>query len=310
MNLPAYITHSDCLRHEMGPGHPECPQRMEIINDRLLMLGLLDGLEQRDAPLATDEQLERVHTRAHLDAVTAASPAAGYAMIDADTSMNAHSLLAARRAAGAAVLATDLVLGGDAPTAFCNVRPPGHHATRESAMGFCLFNNVAVGMRHALDHHGLGRVALVDFDVHHGNGSEDVFAGDDRVLMCGSFQRALYPYSGDPPLAANMINVPLEPYSTGDAMRSAVEQHWLPALEAFRPQLLFISAGFDAHREDELATLGWVESDYAWVTERLMEVAARHCQGRVVSCLEGGYALEALARSVATHVKILAGMSA
>ncbi|CAN5428143.1 histone deacetylase family protein [soil metagenome] len=310
MNLPVYITHADCLRHEMGAGHPECPERVAIINDRLLMLGLLDGLDSREAPLVTDEQLMRVHSPAHLATITAASPARGHAVLDADTCMNPFSLEAARRAAGAAVLATDLVASGAAPTAFCNVRPPGHHATRDTAMGFCLFNNVAVGMAHALEQHGIERVALIDFDVHHGNGSEAMFAGDPRVLMCGTFQRALYPYSGDPPLADNMVNVPLAPYSSGDALRAAVEQHWMPALDAFRPQMLFISAGFDAHRDDELAMLGWVESDYTWVTERLVEVAARHCQGRIVSCLEGGYALDALARSVAAHVKVLAGMSA
>ncbi len=310
MRPPAYISHPDCLRHEMGAGHPECPQRLEAIHDRLLMLGLLDGMATYDAPAASDAQLSRVHTPAHVAAIAAAVPDHGHARLDADTCMNPHSLQAARRAAGAAVLATDLVACGDAPVAFCSVRPPGHHATRERAMGFCLFNNVAVGMAQALEVHRLERVALIDFDVHHGNGSEDIFAGDPRVLMCGTFQQALYPYSGDPPLASNMVNVPLAPYSAGDAMRAAVEQHWLPALDAFRPQLLFVSAGFDAHRDDDLAMLGWTEADYTWVTERLVEVAAHHCGGRIVSCLEGGYALEALARSVAAHVKVLAGMSA
>jgi acetoin utilization deacetylase AcuC-like enzyme len=216
-------------------------------------------------------------------------------------------LSAAWHAAGAAVLAAELVARGEAASAFCNVRPPGHHATRHAAMGFCFFNNVAVGIAHALAECGISRVALVDFDVHHGNGSEDIFAGDDRVLMVSTFQRGLYPFSGEEALGPNSCNVPLEPRSGGDALRAAVTRHWLPALETFRPEMIFVSAGFDAHRDDDMGRLGWVEADYTWLTRQIMDVAARHAGGRIVSMLEGGYALPALARSVAAHVRVLMG---
>jgi acetoin utilization deacetylase AcuC-like enzyme len=221
--------------------------------------------------------------------------------------MNAHTLTAARHAAGAVVLATDLVISRKVQSAFCAVRPPGHHATRDAAMGFCFFNNVAVGIRHAQRVHGLERIALIDFDVHHGNGSEDILAGDPEVLMCSTFQQGLYPFLGDAPMGPNMCNIPLAAYSRGEAMRDAVRENWLPALDAFRPQMIFISAGFDAHREDDMASLGWVDADYAWITARLVEVADRHSEQRIVSTLEGGYALDALARSVAAHVGVLIG---
>jgi acetoin utilization deacetylase AcuC-like enzyme len=219
------------------------------------------------------------------------------------------TLSAALHAAGAAVAATDDVLAGRARNAFCSVRPPGHHATRDETMGFCFFNNVAIAARHALDVHGLKRVAIIDFDVHHGNGTEDIIAGDERVLMCSYFQHPLYPYSGAVPKGTNMVNVPMAPYTRGPAVREAIEQQWLPALEAFRPEMVFISAGFDAHREDELGQMGLVEADYEWITRRLVEVANRHAQGRIVSCLEGGYHLSALARSVAAHVRVLADVA-
>jgi acetoin utilization deacetylase AcuC-like enzyme len=221
--------------------------------------------------------------------------------------MNPFTVRAALRAAGAAVQATDLVLTQGVPTAFCAVRPPGHHAERRTAMGFCFFNNVAVGIRHALEQHGLERVALIDFDVHHGNGSEDILQNDPRVLMCSIFETGLYPFSGENSTAGNMVNVGLPPRSGGLAFREAVESRWLPALEAFKPQLIYISAGFDGHREDDMGNLGLVEADYAWVTHRLMEVAKRHCQGRVISCLEGGYMLSSLGRSAGVHVKALIG---
>jgi len=309
--LPAYISHTDCARHEMGEHHPECPQRLSAIADALLARGLLDYLVPHDAPLATEAQLERAHSALHVRRMLDAAPASGYVQVDPDTCMNPHTMDAALRAAGAAVLATDLVLRGEVSSAFCAVRPPGHHAERDAAMGFCFFNNVAVGIRHALDVHGLSRVALVDFDVHHGNGSEDILAGDSRVLMCGIFEIGLYPFNGEHARglkdAPNMINVGLPPRSGSEAFRTAVTEHWLPALDRFRPELIYISAGFDAHREDDMGNLGLVDADYAWVTRQLMDLARRHCLGRIVSCLEGGYVLDPLARSVAAHVKVLVG---
>ncbi|WP_294638019.1 histone deacetylase family protein [uncultured Aquabacterium sp.] len=305
--LAAYITHADCARHEMGPQHPECPERLGAINDHLLVKGLLDYMLPYDAPLATEEQLGRAHSSLYVQELMAKAPTDGHLQVDPDTSMCQHTLKAALRAAGAAVQATDLVLAGEVPAAFCAVRPPGHHAERAAAMGFCFFNNVAVGIRHALDVHGLERVALIDFDVHHGNGSEDIFRGDARVLMCSIFEKGLYPFNGENATGPNMVNVGLPTRSGSDAFRDAVSTHWIPALDAFRPQLIYISAGFDAHREDDMGNLGLVEADYEWVTQQLVAVAKRHCQGRVISCLEGGYVLSPLARSAAAHVKALIG---
>ena len=219
--------------------------------------------------------------------------------------MNPGTWDAALRAAGAAVLATDLVAGGKAESAFCSVRPPGHHATRTRAMGFCIFNNVAVAAMHALEAHGLERVAIVDFDVHHGNGTEEIFEDDERVLMAGSFQHPFYPYSGTDHPARNMFNVPLPAGTGSQGFREAAERVWLPALDDFAPQMIFFSAGFDAHVEDDMAMLRLVDQDYAWVTERVKAIADRHARGRIVSLLEGGYALSALGRSVVQHLKVL-----
>ena len=305
--LPAFITHSDCAKHEMGAHHPECPERLGAINDMLLIKGLLDYMSPYDAPLATPEQLAHAHSSLYVSEIMAASPEEGYHKLDPDTDMNPHTVTAALRAAGAVVLATDLVVTGEAPSAFCCVRPPGHHAVRAAAMGFCFFNNVAVGIRHAFTHHGIERVALIDFDVHHGNGSEDIFRGDERVLMCSIFEQGIYPFTGDDAIGPNMVNVGLPSRSGGDAFRHAVSSHWLPALDTFRPEMIYISAGFDGHRDDDMGNLGLVEADYEWVTQRIMEVASRHCQGRVISCLEGGYMLSPLARSAAAHIKVLIG---
>ena len=305
--LSAYITHPDCARHEMGPHHPECPERLGAINDMLLTKGLLDYMAPYDAEPATVDQLERAHAALYVQELIAASPTEGYHHVDPDTSMNPHTLQAALRAAGAVVQATDLVLGGKAPSAFCNIRPPGHHAERDSAQGFCFFNNVAVGIRHELDVHGLQRVALIDFDVHHANGSEDILMGDERVLMCSIYEKGLFPDSGESHDGPNMVNVGLPARMGSDAFREAVLEQWLPALDAFAPQLIYISAGFDAHREDDMGNLALVEADYAWVTQQVMRLADRHCRGRVISCLEGGYALSALARSTAAHVRSLIG---
>lgn len=305
--LSAYITHPDCARHEMGPDHPECPERLAAINDMLLTKGLLDYMAPYDAKLATVEQIERAHASLYVKELFAASPTEGYFQVDPDTCLNPFTVQAALRAAGALVLATDLVLGGKAPSAFCNVRPPGHHAERDSAQGFCFFNNVTVGIRHALDAHGLERVALIDFDVHHANGSEDILRGDERVLMCSIYEKGLFPDSGEAHDGPNMVNVGLPSRVGSDAFREAVLDQWMPALEAFQPQLIYISAGFDAHREDDMGNLALVEADYAWVTQQVMRLADRHCRGRVISSLEGGYALSALARSTAAHVRSLIG---
>ncbi len=309
----AWFSHPDCRRHDMGAGHPECPARLDAIEDHLLATGLDVALVRREAPLAEHVDLAHAHASgylAELDEVLRDVEASGRPRaLDPDTTAGPGTRQAALRAAGAAVAATDLVLDGGAANAFCAVRPPGHHATRGEAMGFCFYNNVAVAARHALDVRGLQRVAIVDFDVHHGNGTEDIIAGDDRVLMVSIFQDRLYPFSGNAPLAGNMLNVPLPAYTRGPQVREVVQDQWLPRLEAFRPEMIFISAGFDAHREDDLGQLGLVEADYAWITRQLVDVAERHAQGRIVSCLEGGYALGALARSVAAHVRVLAGVS-
>jgi acetoin utilization deacetylase AcuC-like enzyme len=294
----------------MGAWHPERPERLTAIEDQLIASGIGQFLQRHEAPLATDEQLARVHPIEYVRAVRDAAPQEGTVHLDPDTAMNPFSLQAALRAAGAAVLATDLVLGGQVKGAFCGVRPPGHHACRARPMGFCIFNNVAVAACHALEAHGLERVAIIDFDVHHGNGTEDIFAGEPRVLMASTFQHPFYPYSGTEDPASNMVNVPLPAGAGSKQFRAAVSRAWLPALEGFRPQLVIISAGFDAHAEDDMAMLSLTDQDYAWVTHQIQAVADRHAGGRVVSMLEGGYALPALARSVVQHLRALSGIDA
>ncbi|WP_211243426.1 histone deacetylase family protein [Chitiniphilus eburneus] len=301
----AYITHPACSMHDMGKGHPECPERLAAIQDRLIAAGLWDFLLHVDAPPATLAQLLRVHDMAYIDRLALVIPSRGYAHLDPDTAVNPYSLRAAYHAAGAGVAAVDLVMSGRAQNAFCAVRPPGHHAEHARAMGFCLFNNVAVAARHAMEEYGLQRVVIADFDVHHGNGTEDAFCDEPRVLMVGIFQHPFYPYSGDTPRGANMLNVPLARGTTGSVFRDTVIERWLPALDAFAPELVLISAGFDAHLEDDMSSMGLVEADYAWVTRELKKVAERHAQGRLVSILEGGYDPSALGRSVAVHIKEL-----
>ena len=308
----AFFTHPDCRRHDMGPGHPECPARLDAIEDHFLATGLADVLSRHDdAPPARPEDLAHAHAGLYLgeldETFSRVAETGALAAVDPDTAAGPHTRQAALRAAGAAVAATDMVLDGRAENAFCAIRPPGHHATRDAAMGFCFYNNVAIAARHALDVRGLKRVAIVDFDVHHGNGTEDIIAGDERVLMVSIFQDQLYPFCGNAPKAGNMLNVPVPAYTKGDAVREIVDQLWLPLLDKFRPEMIFVSAGFDAHRDDDLGRLGLIEADYEWITRRLVELAKRHAQGRIVSCLEGGYNLNALARSVGAHVRVLAG---
>jgi acetoin utilization deacetylase AcuC-like enzyme len=316
----AFFSHPDCLLHEMGEWHPESPARLQAIEDQLIVSGILPFLDCREAPLASEADLQRVHTsqavarvREHVpEASEGSDPRGGpYHAIDADTLLNPHSWQAGLRAAGAAVAATDAVLSGEVKNAFCAVRPPGHHATPSTPMGFCLFNNIAIAACHAMDVHGLTRIAVVDFDVHHGNGTEDAFVGDERVLMVSFFQHPLYPYTGTYPegqAPKNLINIPVPSYTRGDVVRELVQRHWLPALNAHRPEMIFISAGFDAHREDDIASMGLVEADYAWMTSQLVAVADRWSKGRIVSCLEGGYSLSALGRSVAAHLRVLADL--
>jgi acetoin utilization deacetylase AcuC-like enzyme len=306
----AFITHSDCLKHDMGTHHPERPARLTAIEDQLIASGIGQHLARYDAPLATDAQLGRAHPLEYVRAIRQAAPEDGTIHLDPDTAMNRFTLQAALRAAGAAVLATDLVMQDKVKSAFCAVRPPGHHACRARPMGFCIFNNVAVAARHAIHEHGVERVAIIDFDVHHGNGTEDIFENDPHVLMASTFQHPFYPYSGTEDPAPNMVNVPLRAGAGSREFREAVTEAWIPALDEYQPQLVIFSAGFDAHAEDDMAMLALRDADYAWVTEHIKEIAERHAGGRMVSMLEGGYALSALGRSVVQHVRVLAGLHA
>jgi acetoin utilization deacetylase AcuC-like enzyme len=315
MTMTGFFTHPSFRKHEMGPGHPECPERLDAIDDRLLISGLDVALDRRTAKAAATSDIELAHGRMYVAAIRGLNAelkeeldAGGpqHLQIDPDTSINLFTWTAALHAAGAAIGATDAVLAGEMNTAFCAVRPPGHHACRDRAMGFCFFNNVAIAAKYALERHNLKRVAIIDFDVHHGNGTEDIVKGDERILMCSFYQHPFYPENWDFSDAPNLCNVPVPAYTRGAQIRELVEEQWMPRLEEFKPELVFISAGFDAHREDDMGQLGLVESDYAWITSRLMDVARRHAQGRVVSCLEGGYVMSALSRSVEAHIRVLA----
>ena len=315
MGATGYFTHPDCLKHEMGPGHPECPERLSAIEDRLLISGVDMALTRREAAPAALADIELAHGRMHVAALrgltdvlredmAAGGPA--HTPLDPDTLINIHTWDAALRSAGAAIEATDAVIEGELENAFCAIRPPGHHACRDKAMGFCFFNNVAIAAKHAVERHGLKRVAIVDFDVHHGNGTEDIVAGDDRILMVSFFQHPFYPEGGSQSNAANLVNVPVPAYTKGMDIRELIEVMWIPRLEAFQPELILISAGFDAHREDDMGQLGLVEQDYTWITMRMKDIAKRYAKGRIGSCLEGGYNLSSLARSVEAHLRALA----
>ena len=301
----------------MGPGHPECPERLDAIEDRLLVSGVFDALERYDAPQAATTDLELAHDRGHVavmrgysellaEEVLAGGPE--FSQIDPDTSINVHTWSAALRSAGAGMAATDAVMAGEIENAFCAVRPPGHHASRNKAQGFCFFNNVAIAAKYALERYHLQRVAVVDFDVHHGDGTENILAGDMRALMVGIFQHPFYPFCGDQNPAPNMLNVPIPAYTKGMDIREMIEMSWIPRLEEFQPEMIFISAGFDAHREDDMGQLGLTEQDFAWITQRIKDIAKRYSKGRIVSLLEGGYVMSPLARSVEAHIRVLADL--
>ncbi|GAB4204248.1 MAG: histone deacetylase family protein [Tibeticola sp.] len=303
-----------CALHEMGDGHPENPRRLAAIEERLRASGLWYALQHRTAAPVSLADLELAHDRMYLASLRGLADelreqiAAGgpdHLHLDPDTALNLYTWDAALEASGAAIAATDAVLAGELDNAFCALRPPGHHAGPAKAMGFCFVNHVAVAARHALERGGLSRVAIVDFDVHHGNGTEEIVAGDARILMTSFYQHPFYPEGGARFDAPNLVNVPVPAGTRGMEIREIVEALWMPRLEAHRPQMIFISAGFDAHREDELGQLGLVEADYEWITWRLRALAQRHAGGRIVSCLEGGYTPGALARSVEAHLRAL-----
>jgi acetoin utilization deacetylase AcuC-like enzyme len=299
----ALITHEDCYGHVTPPGHPEQVARLDAV------LGALEGMNllRVAAPLAAEDDLLRAHPKAHVDAIRTAAPNEGWRSLDADTHMSVGSLQAAYRAAGGVVRAVDMVLGGEASNAFSAMRPPGHHAERQTAMGFCFFGNVVIGAKHALEHHGLERVAIVDFDVHHGNGTQDLVEDDPRILFCSTHQSPLYPGTGAAHEVGvdNVLNVPLPEGTGSKPFREVMKTQILPRVDAFAPQLLLISAGFDAHKNDPLAGMNLTTEDFEWVTARLCDLADRHCAGRVVSALEGGYDLDALGASAAAHVRVL-----
>lgn len=299
----ALISHRECIKHEISQGHPECPQRIDAINDQLMKQGIFDYLHHREAPLATREQLMLAHPESYVELIHRKSPVAGTIQLDADTCMNPHSLNASLRAAGAGVMAVDMVCSDEVKNAFCLTRPPGHHAERIQAMGFCFFGNIAIAARHAIQQHGLERVAILDFDVHHGNGTEDIVDSDPNILFCSSFQHPFYPGTHRDNVIDQRVNVPLPAGSNSADFRHAITQTWLPALQRFKPQMVFVSAGFDAHSEDPLANISLLDDDFVWITQQIMEVADQHANGRIVSMLEGGYALPALGRCASAHVR-------
>lgn len=303
----AFFVHTDCLNHITPEGHAEQVARLQGIL-KALEQPEFSGLVRFESPMATQEQITRAHPAAYFERIKAIHPTQGQTTLDADTFMSRGSFEAALRSAGGGVAAVDLVISGNANNAFTAGRPPGHHAERETPMGFCLFGNVAIAAKHALDHHGLSRVAIVDFDVHHGNGTQDLLWDDDRVLFISSHQMPLYPGSGaasETGASGNVMNVPLNEGCAGPEMRAIYQRDVFPALKAFKPELILISAGFDAHRADPLAGLNWETEDFAWLTHGLCDIADVYCKGRIVSTLEGGYDLQALAESVAAHIDVL-----
>ncbi|WP_028358013.1 histone deacetylase family protein [Brackiella oedipodis] len=304
-----YITHPDCLLHEMQSWHPESPQRLEAINDRLLSSGLHDFLHHAEAPNATEEDLLSCHDADYIASIRDNIPTQGYYLIDSEeTSLNPHTWQAALRAAGAGLLAVDEIMAHHYKNAFCAVRPPGHHAEPHKATGFCFFNNMAIAARYAIQQYDLKRIALIDFDVHHGNGTERIFAKDPAIQMYSFFQSPLFPHSGEVSLGKNMHNTAVPAYTRMSRIKEIVEQDWIPGIRQFAPQMIMISAGFDAHREDDMGQLDLLEGDFVWITEQIMQLAETYCDGRIISFLEGGYNLSALARSTVEHIRTLAAL--
>lgn len=303
----ALYSHPDCLEHHTPPGHPEQVARLEAILGALCAADF-DALDRRDAPLCDDVDILLCHPQSHLDAIIAAQPSSGLRALDADTHMSAGSLQAARRAVGANIAAVDAVMAGDVQNAFVACRPPGHHAEQSTPMGFCLFGNAAIAARHAIERHGLERVVVVDFDVHHGNGTQALLWGEANALFISSHQNPLWPGSGmaeDTGAHGQIHNLPLPPHSDGRLMRATYDTQVWPVIDQYKPQLIIVSAGFDAHQDDPLAQLNWSTDDFAWLSRKICALAKAHCDGRVVSTLEGGYDLSALAASVASHVSVL-----
>lgn len=306
MPKTAFISHPDTLLHVMDGSHPESPARITAIKNAVLASNLKQKLQFYDAPAATQVQLKRVHTSEYVEYIHNIAPKAGLVRLDGDTAMGPMSLSAALHASGAVILATDLVMSGKAINAFCCVRPPGHHAGRINSAGFCIFNHVAVGVAHALAHHQLKRAAIIDFDVHHGDGTEDIFKDNPNVMLCSTFQHPFYPHHGADSRSKNMVNVPLLAKANGTDFKKVFETEFKPALDEFKPEIVFVSAGFDAHINDPLADLALTTDDYVWITEFIKEIAKKHAKNRIISSLEGGYHLPSLAESSWAHINNLA----
>jgi len=303
MTRTALLTHPDCVRHEIAPGHPEQPARIGAVLDELEKQGL--QLEKIEAPEAERAQLILAHPEGYVDSIFDASPKSGSVQLDADTAMNEHSLRAALLAAGAGIKAVDLVAGGEFDNSFCCVRPPGHHAEETTAMGFCFFGSIAIAALYALQKSDINKVAIIDFDVHHGNGTEDLIGEHPDIFFCSSFQHPLYPGKFGKNVPGRKINIPLDAGCDGATFKKIMQSDCLPDLRKFKPDMIFISAGFDAHRDDPLAGLNFLEEDFAWITSELRSIADEVSGGKIVSMLEGGYDLAALGRSAAAHVKEL-----
>ena len=301
----AFISHPDTLLHIMDGNHPESPARITAIKNAVLSSSLMQKLSFYDAPEATQLQLKRVHSDEYVERIFKIAPLAGLVRLDADTAMGPMSLSAALHASGAVLLATDLVLNGTVQNAFCNVRPPGHHAGRSNSAGFCIFNHVAIGVAQAMRHKNIKRVAIFDIDVHHGDGTEDIFKDNPNVMLCSTFQHPFYPHSGANSRSQNMINVPMPAKSNGEDFKKVFNTIFKPAVDAFKPDIIFISAGFDAHVNDPLADCALTMNDYSWISDFIKNLAKIHCQHRLISSLEGGYHLPSLSQSALAHIKEL-----